>query len=138
MQSDKCINCIEYKRCKDSTASIVAFVIGLIAIIAVRVVTILEHIDPLYGKTAWYIGVFGFVVYFAYKFNIDRVRSRIVHERKLHDKLVNSGSINKEDREFIDSLLCATSSGKDRFTYLVIFLSSAIVLVIALYLDLTR
>ena len=61
-----------------------------------------------------------------------------MHERKLHDKLVNSGSINKEDREFIDSLLCATSSGKDRFTYLVIFLSSAIVLVIALYLDLTR
>jgi hypothetical protein len=138
MRSDKCSNCVEHKRCRDSTASILAFVIGLIAIIAVRVVTILEHIDPLYGKIAWYIGVFGFVIYFAYKFNIDRARSRIVHERKLHDKLVNAGSIHKEDREFISSLLCGITSGKDRFTYLVIFLSSAIVLIIALYLDLKR
>lgn len=138
MQNNKCVNCVEHNRCRESSVSIVFFFIGMIAIVSIRLVTILEHVDPLYGKLSWYIGVCGFIIYFAYKFNIDRKRSRLVKERRLQYKISHSESIENEDRELIGSLLCALSSNKDRINYFVIFLSSVIVLIIALYLDLIR
>ena len=135
MHNNKCVNCVEYKRCKDSAASLVFFIIGLIAIVAVRAVTILEHVKPIYGKMAWYVGILGFFVYFAYKYKIEYNRSRLIKTSKLVDKILHGGSIEKEDRQTIGSVLCALSSSKDRINYFIIFSSSAVVLVIAFYLD---
>lgn len=70
MKNTKCLNCVEYKRCRDSYVSWIFFAIGLVATIAMRVVTVLIHMSPLYGKIAWYIGVGGFFVFFIYKFRI--------------------------------------------------------------------
>ena len=36
------------------------FIIGIIATVAIRVVTVLTHLDPIYAKVAWYIGVGSF------------------------------------------------------------------------------
>lgn len=135
MRRDRCVDCAEYKRCRDSAVSVIFFAIGLVAIIAVRVVTILEHVNPIYGKLAWYVGVFGFILYFAYKFSVDHNRSRLIAKSGLKAKVSGDGSIGREEREIISSILCALSSGKDRINYLVIFVSSAIVLVIAFYMD---
>jgi len=135
MRNNKCVNCAEYKRCKENAASLVFFIIGLIAIIAVRAVTILEHVKPIYGKTAWYVGILGFFVYFAYKYKIERNRSRVIKTNKLVDKVLQGDRIEKEYREMIGSVLCALSSSKDRINYFIIFFSSAVVLIIAFYLD---
>jgi hypothetical protein len=132
---NKCVNCSESKRCKDSTTSMVFFIIGLIAIIAIRAVTILEHVNPVYGKMAWYVGVIGFFIYFGYKYKIEHSRSMIIHKNKLVDKVMHGDKIEKEDRDMIGAVLCALSSNKDRINYAIIFLSSAIVLIIAFYLD---
>jgi len=48
----ECKNCIEYRRCKDSFVSWIFFIIGLIATMAIRAVTILANIDPIYAKIA--------------------------------------------------------------------------------------
>jgi len=138
MRNSKCINCIEYKRCKENTGSLIFFIIGLIAIIAVRAVTILEHVKPVYGKIAWYVGILGFFVYFAYKYKIEYDRSKLIKTSKLMDKILQGDSIEKEDREIIGSVLCALSSNKDRINYFIIFSSSAVVLIIAIYLDFLR
>ena len=138
MRNNRCINCAEYKRCKENAASLIFFIIGLIAIIAVRAVTILEHVKPIYGKMAWYVGILGFFIYFAYKYNIEHNRSRLIKASKLVDKILQVGSIEKEDREMIRSVLCALSSSKDGINYFIIFSSSAVVLVIAFYLDFLR
>ena len=138
MANDKCMNCAEAHRCKDSSKSIAFFVVGLIAIIAVRVVTILEHVKPVYGKAAWYIGILGFVIYFAYKFKVDNSRARLIKERGLMSKISRGDAIEKEDRIVISSILCALSSGMDRINYLVIFISSALVLMLTVYLDFFR
>ncbi|MEI6863691.1 MAG: hypothetical protein WCK38_04750 [Candidatus Omnitrophota bacterium] len=114
------------------------FIIGLIAIIAVRAVTILEHVKPVYGKIAWYVGILGFFVYFAYKYKIESDRSKLIKTSKLVDKILHGGSIEKEDREIIGAVLCALSSNKDRINYFIIFSSSAVVLIIAIYLDFLR
>jgi len=135
-RNDKCRNCVEHKRCEENTTSLIFFIIGLIAIIAVRAVTILEHINRAYGKIAWYVGVLGFFLYFAYKYKIDNNRSRMISSRNLKDKVLCGGEIDKEDRDAIGAVLCALSSKKDRINYLIIFVSSAIVLVMAAYLDL--
>lgn len=135
MSDNKCVNCAEYKRCRESAASVIFFIIGLIAIIAVRAVTILEHIKPIYGKLAWYVGILGFFIYFAYKYNIEHNRSRLIKTGRLVDKVLQGGSIEKEDRQVIGAVLCALSSGMDRINYFIIFFSSAVVLIIALYLD---
>lgn len=138
MFDGKCINCAEYKRCRESAASLVFFIIGLIAIIAVRAVTILEHVRPIYGKISWYIGIIGFFLYFAYKHRVEHNRSRLIKTGRLVDKVLQDGDIKKEDRQAIGSVLCALSSNKDRINYLMIFSSSAVVLIIAFYLDFLR
>ena len=134
----KCADCVEYKRCRESAASWVFFIIGLIAIIAVRAVTILVHVNPVYGQVSWYVVVVGFAVFFAYKFRVDRARARIIRDSGLKDRILGGGSIEKNEREMIGALLCALTSKKDRINYFIIFVSSVAALVLAVYFDFIR
>ena len=138
MPDQKCVNCAEYKRCRESGASLVFFIIGLVATIAIRAVTVLVHINPVYGQVAWYVGVLGFFIFFVYKFRVDRARSILIKKSRLMDKISGGDRIEKEDRELIGSVLCALSSSKDSINYFLIFASSAIALVIAAYFDFLR
>jgi len=135
MHDKKCINCAEYKKCRENSISWIFFIIGLIATVAVRAVTVLVHIDPVYGQIAWYVGVLGFFIFFVYKFKVEHARSQLIKKSRLMQKISQEDNIEKGDRELIGSLLCALSSNKDRINYFVIFVSSAIALAIAIYLD---
>ena len=135
MRDQKCINCAEYKKCRENSTSWIFFIKGLIATIAVRAVTVLVHIDPVYGQIAWYVGVLGFFIFFVYKFKVEHARSQLIKKSRLMQKISQEDNIEKGDRELIGSLLCALSSNKDRINYFVIFVSSAIALAIAIYLD---
>ena len=130
-----CVNCGELKRCRESWASWVFFIIGMISTIAVRVVTVLVHLNPIYGEIAWYVGVFGFFIFFVYKFKVDRARYRLIVQRQLMDKIASDEKIVQEDRELIGSILCALSSSKDRINYFLIFFSSALAILVAIYFD---
>ncbi|MBU0605341.1 MAG: hypothetical protein KKH77_03535 [Candidatus Omnitrophica bacterium] len=138
MNNQKCINCGEHKKCQESRISWIFFIIGLIATIAIRAVTVLVHIDPIYGQIAWYVGISGFFVFFIYKFKVEHARSQLIKNSKLVHKISQGDNIEKGDRELIGSLLCALSSNKDKINYLVIFVSSAIAIAIAVYLDFIR
>lgn len=131
----KCLNCSEYKNCRDSFSSWIFFIIGMIATIALRVVTVLIHLKPIYGQIAWYVGVAGFFVFFVYKFRIDRARYKLIVKRGLMDKISQGDKIAEDDRRIIGSILCSLSSNKDRINYFLIFISSAVALIIALYFD---
>lgn len=135
MDKIKCPKCGEYRRCRDGSAALIFFIIGLVATVAIRAVTILEHIDPGFGKAAWYIGVLGFVVFFVYKFRVDHSRSAIIRHSGIMKRLSGGDGMSGTDREFIKSILCSLSSTKDRINYLVLFLSSAVALGVAVYLD---
>ena len=73
--------------------------------------------------------------YFGYKYKIEHNRSLLIKHSNLVDKILQGDIIEKEDRQTIGSVLCALSSSKDRINYFIIFFSSAVVLIIALYLD---
>ena len=135
MKDKKCLNCVAYKRCKDSYISWVFFIIGLIATVAIRAVTVLIDINPIYGKIAWYVGVGGFLAFFVYKFKVNHTRARLIGEQKLVEKITHQEQLAKEDYNLISSILCALSSKKERINYLFIFGLSAIALILAIYLD---
>ena len=135
MQKKTCMNCSEFKRCQESRVSWVFFIIGIIATIAVRVVTVLVHVKPLYGSIAWYVGVGGFFIFFVYKFRVERARYRLILKNRLMDKIAQGEAVTQEDRELIGSILCALSSNKDRINYFLIFFTSALAIFIAIYFD---
>lgn len=138
VMNKKCLNCSEYKNCRDSFAAWIFFIIGMVATIALRVVTVLIHFKPIYGQIAWYVGVFGFFIFFVYKFRIERARYKLIVKRGLKDKISEGAKIAEDDRRLIGSILCSLSSNKDRINYFLIFASSAVALVVALYFDFLR
>ena len=135
MANKKCINCIEYKRCKDSFTSWIFFIIGLIATIAIRIVTVLINVEPIYGKIAWYVGVAGFFIFFIYKFKVNQTRASLVHDRDLLAKINQQDRLSEEDYKIIGAILCSISSKKERINYFFIFGLSAIALLLAIYMD---
>ena len=135
MRNKKCANCVEYKRCRDSYTSWLFFIIALLATVAIRVVTVLTHVNPVYGKIAWYIGVGGFFVFFVYKFKVDQTRSALINQRNLVGKIADKKQLTEEDYNLVGAILCALSSKKDRINYFFIFVLSAAVLLLAIYID---
>lgn len=138
MANNKCLNCREYKNCKDSFTSWVFFIIGIIATIAVRVVTVLIDYNPLYAKIAWYIGILGFFTFFVYKFRVGQKRSKVINELGLTDKINKKEGLQESDYKVIGSILCSLSSKKERINYIFIFVLSAVALIVALLTDLTK
>lgn len=138
MEDKKCINCGQHKNCKDTRASWVFVVIGVIATISIRAVTILMNFDPIYGKIAWYIGVGGFFIFFIYKFRVSQARAKLIIEKGLMDKITNQKQLAKDDYDNVGELLCSLISKKERVNYLFIFILSALALLFAVYMDFFR
>ncbi len=138
MRNKKCIDCSEYNNCKDSYSSWIFFIIGIIATITIRVVTVLIHMDPVYAKIAWYIGVGGFFIFFIYKFRVNLNRTRVINKQNIVDKINNMKQLTKDDYEVVSAILCGLSSRKETINYLFIFAFSAVALLLAVYMDFLR
>ena len=134
--NDKCINCIEKKRCRDSYTSWIFFIIGLIATIAMRVVTVMMHMNPVYGKISWYIGIGGFFIFFMYKYKVTQGRYNLIKEHDIVYKIDQNKPLSREDYRVINGILCSLSAKKERINYFFIFVLSALALIVALYMDL--
>lgn len=135
MNNKNCTNCTERPQCRDSFASWIFFIVGLIATIAIRLVTLLMHLNPIYGKISWYVGVGGFFIFFMYKFRVLKARSQQINEQSIVEKIDHGEQLTNEDHRLIGIILCNLSSRKERINYFVIFTLSAVALIIAAYMD---
>ena len=135
MNNKKCKTCSEYKNCRDSHVSWIFFIIGLIATIALRLVTLLMSFNPIYGKIAWYTGVGGFFIFFVYKFRVLQAKAKLISRRNLVDKIRSQKQLTEEDYNLISSILCGISSRKEKVNFSFIFIFSAIALIVAVYFD---
>ena len=138
MKRRNCRACSQYRNCEDSFASWIFFIIGLIATFAIRAVAVLIHMNPLYAKAAWYVGVGGFTLFFVYKFKINIARSKVISERNLLERIDRGEGLTREDNEVIRALLCGLGSKKEMVNYMFIFGLSAITILFALYMDFFR
>ena len=135
MNRTSCKNCPDKSICKDSFASWIFFIIGIIATLAIRIVTLIMHFDPLYGKISWYIGVGGFFIFFIYKFKVLNERSKKINRQNILGKINRKEDLNDNDYYLIRVILCNINSNKERINYLFIFILSALTLVIVFYID---
>jgi hypothetical protein len=135
MNSKKCLDCKYYSKCKDGFISWIFFITGIIAAIAIRAVTLLAHLNSVYGKISWYVGVGGFLIFFVYKYRILKKRASEIKKNNTLEKLKNKKELSDEDYGVIESILCSLASRKEQINYLFIFCLSAVALVIAIYVD---
>ncbi|MFH1507967.1 MAG: hypothetical protein ABIG46_06045 [Candidatus Omnitrophota bacterium] len=133
-----CISCPQAKPCQDSAISWFFLFVGLIATIAIRVITLVLVFGEFWVKLAWYVGVAGFFIYFLYKFRQDINLRKALVDLKLAEKLTNHQPLAQADYEFLKSTICRIRSTKDTINYFFIFFSSGVVLILAIYEDFIR
>ncbi|MFH1791879.1 MAG: hypothetical protein ABH885_07870 [Candidatus Omnitrophota bacterium] len=130
-----CNDCFRLKKCRDGVASWVLFFIALIAVVALRAVNFALAINPAFAKACWYIGIIGFLVFFAYKYRYDAIMHREIARSGLIDKLLNRTPLSRHDYDVMGTLICKLSSKKDKVNYFFIFFFSAVAILIAVYTD---
>jgi len=135
IENEKCMDCGQYKNCKDTHASWFFVAIGMLATISIRAVTVLMNFNPSYGKIAWYVGVSGFFIFFIYKFKVSQSRAKLIIQKGLMDKIANQKQLAKDDYDSVEELLCGLVSKKERVNYFFIFILSAVALLFAIYID---
>ncbi|MBU1147418.1 MAG: hypothetical protein KKD11_03620 [Candidatus Omnitrophica bacterium] len=133
-----CYDCFKLKTCKESAVSWVLFFIALIAVISLRAMPLVLGTNPVFAKSLWYIGVVGFFIFFVYKFRYDQILQRELDNTGLKDKLLNKKELSEHDQEVLGTIVCKLSSKKDKINYFFIFISSALALALAIYVDFIR
>ena len=133
-----CTGCSKRKECKEGAISWVYFFVGLIATAAIRAVNVVLDFSPLFAKVLWYMGVGGFLVFFAYKFKYDRIMQKELQRANISDKLLLKKELTEDDYRILGTVVCKLRSKKDIINYFFIFLFSGISLALALYVDLFK
>ena len=110
-------------------------VLGLVSAIAFRMLTILNSVNPAFFRPVWYFGVFGYILFFAYRYYISEKRKKTIRENKLLEKINNNQEINREDRELIGYVLASIIKSKENINYLFIFALSIIAIMVDLLLS---
>lgn len=122
--------------CKESPVTTLFFIIGLIATISIRLIGVTGLFSALLTKLLWYVGVVGFLLFFIYKFKAENERRKLVNESNIIEKIVSNEHFADEDKNILVSVLCSLTSKKDIINYFVIFFTSGVSLIIALFFDL--
>ena len=100
--------------------------IGLVSAIAFRLVTIIYAIKPTLVRPIWYIGVLGYILFFAYRFYISEKRKNAVRDNHLLEKIQQGAELDPDDREHVAYVLSSIIKSKEHINYLFIFLLSVL------------
>ncbi|ADH85409.1 hypothetical protein [Desulfurivibrio alkaliphilus] len=111
-----------------------AMVLGLLAALSFRVLTIVEVFNPALVRPIWYFGVLGYILFFAYRYFITEKRKRVITANRLLEKLKAEGELNRDDRLLLDYVLSSVVKSKEHVNYIFIVVISIIVVVIDLWL----
>jgi hypothetical protein len=139
MKADKekfvCYDCFRLKTCKEPLISWLYFFIAVLAAFGLRAVNVVLDFNPVLAKVFWYTGVGGFLIFFVYKFRYDNIMHRELNKSRLAHKLLSRQELSGHDYEILGTIICKLSSKKDKINYFFIFLSSALALAFAIYVD---
>ena len=99
-------------------------VIGLLSAVAFRLLTIINTFRPSLMRPVWYLGVIGYILFFAYRYHISEKRKKAIHTNRLLEKIQGHGEITHEDRALIAYVLSSIIKSKENINYLFIFVLS--------------
>jgi hypothetical protein len=111
------------------------FLVGLIASIAIRVIAVIQHINPALVRPFWYIGVLGFITFFSYQYAISRRRTKMIKDHQLIEKLKTNACLLPEDRHVALHLLSSMDKSLERFNFAAIFILSIVAIGLDIFLS---
>lgn len=114
------------------------FWIGFIATIAYRIIVVLNNYNPIWVQIAWYVGTIGFIIYFAHRYQISELRQQLIIEHKLASKIEKGAPLSPDDQVALLYILKTLRSTREKWNYIVIFISSALALAVGIWLDFIR
>lgn len=83
----------------------------------------------------WYVGTIGFILYFAHRFQVSERRAKAIVTHELARKVRENQPLSDEDRGVMAYVLGTLQSSKERWNYIVIFVTSALALGYGLLTD---
>lgn len=110
------------------------FLAGIIATIAYRIIIILDFYSPSWVKISWYIGTVGFILYFGYRFYIDRRKVKLIQDYKLV-KAIDDSNIDPQKKIALHYLAKTTVTSKVRWNSEIIFFLSLAALIAGIVID---
>lgn len=111
-----------------------AMILGLLAAVSFRVLTIAEALNPALVRPIWYFAVLAYIVFFAYRFFITEKRKRVIIANGLLEKVKQGEELSPDDRELLSYVLSSVVRSKEHINYLFIVAVSIIVVVIDILL----
>jgi hypothetical protein len=95
--------------------------VGLISALLLRLVIIADHYGDLYARVLWYLGVLGYLWFFAHRYHIATRRVGVIKELDILKKVQNREPLTEKDFEGLNYVLWSISVSKERLNYLIIF-----------------
>jgi len=114
------------------------FWVGVIATIAYRIIVVLNSYDPIWVQIAWYIGTIGFIIYFMHRYQISELRQQLIVNHDLAAKIEHNKPLNTNDQAALLYILKTLRSTREKWNYIIIFITSALALAAGIWLDFIR
>ncbi len=97
------------------------FALGITSSVAIRLLIVFDHVARHLVRPAWYVGVSGYVIFFAYRYAITLRRRRLIREHGLIEKVAGGEPLGVEDREALGYVVQSVAKSRENVNYLVIF-----------------
>ena len=114
------------------------FFLGIISAIAFRIIIIFQRLEPAWVRPVWYIGVFGYIGFFMYRYVIARKRKNVIRDFGLIEKVRGNACLSDEEREVTTYLLSSLKRSHEDINYLIIFVLSIVTILADLVLSFYR
>jgi hypothetical protein len=114
------------------------FIAGIVSTFAYRAIVIVNNYSKFWAQMFWYTGTVGFIVYFLHRYQISQNRARLIKEHKLDSKIGGLKDLTEEEKEAMNYIFYTLKSSKEKWNSIFIFVSSAIALILGIYLDFIR
>ncbi|MDO9516750.1 MAG: hypothetical protein Q7J10_01760 [Methanosarcinaceae archaeon] len=111
------------------------FWIGIISAILLRAILIADHYNSQISDLMWYMGVIGYLIFFAHRYDIAKRRYGVIKDLGLLEKIEMRKSLSEEDFDGLDYVMWSLSVSKERLNYLAIFVLSIAAILLSLMLD---
>jgi len=110
------------------------FILGILATTSIRLIIVFKHLNPALIRPAWYVGIIGYIVFFAYCYYVAAKRKSLIVRHDLLSKVGKIQGIDSDDKELLEYILMSIVKSKEYINYMFIFVSSIAAIVIDLIL----
>ena len=110
------------------------FIIGLLSALAIRSLIVLANIKPEWFRPVWYAGVFGYILFFSYRYFISQKRKKTIKQYDLISKIKAKKTLSDPEREATVYLLSSIEKSRENANYLFIFATSILAIATDIFL----